>query len=53
MAREALKMGRIEAESRVCTPMRYAFIAIATHFAFNLLCVAAAAFAFSKISHEF
>lgn len=32
---------------------KYAFIAIATHFAFNLLCVAGAAFAFSKISHEF
>jgi len=32
---------------------KYAFIAIATHFAFNLLCVAGAALAFAKISHEF
>mmetsp|Transcript_35044 Transcript_35044/g.78563 ORF Transcript_35044/g.78563 Transcript_35044/m.78563 type:complete len:290 (-) Transcript_35044:72-941(-) len=32
---------------------KYALIAISTHFAFNLLCVAGAVFAFSKLSHEF
>ncbi|CAJ1405976.1 unnamed protein product [Effrenium voratum] len=31
----------------------FALIAVASHFVFNLLCVAGATFAFSKLAHEF
>jgi len=32
---------------------KYGLLAMLTHFAFNLLCVASAVYAFSKLSHEF
>jgi len=32
---------------------KYALIAMVTHFAFNVLCVTGAVFAFSKLGHEF
>ncbi|CAL1161933.1 unnamed protein product, partial [Cladocopium goreaui] len=35
------------------TGFAWALAAIAAHFAFNLLCVGGAAFAFSKLAHEF